>query len=213
MKFISSSIGRKLLVALSSIFLIGFLFAHLLGNLLFFKGPDAINAYSQTLHDYPVFLWFARIGLLTIFIIHMGLGLKLSLENRKARPQGYSKKNTVQASLASRFMATSGLVMLSYIVYHLLHFSLGLAHPELTSLPLDKLAQEDIYQMIILSFQKPIIVITYFIALFVTMLHLSHGIPSLFQSTGLSSASHRKKSNIWVVSWLSFSFLVIALSQ
>ena len=180
------------MVALSSLGLLFFLIAHLAGNLLVFQGPEALNSYAETLREYPALLWFARISLLGIFLLHMGLGLQLSIENRRARPKAYAYKNTVQASLASRSMALTGLVMLAYIIYHLLHFTFGFTHPEYAQLK-DSLNRPDVYSMVVLSFREAEIALMYLIALFLTLLHLGHGIPSLFQSLGLNSEALNRK--------------------
>ena len=201
-----SSVGRKFLVALSSLGLVLFLIVHLLGNLLLFQGAEAFNSYAVTLRTYPALLWFLRLGLLGIFLLHMALGLQLSLENRRARPVRYARTNTVQASLASRIMALSGLVMLSYIAYHLLHFSFGLTHPQYSQLK-DDLGRPDVYSMVVLSFQEAALVFVYVLALFFTFLHLSHGVPGLFQSIGWNSPSHIKAIKLLGKSFAMLLFL------
>ena len=205
LKLFTSSVGRKFLVAVSALGLVFFLIAHLLGNLLVFQGPEALNSYAVTLREYPAVLWFMRISLLGIFLLHMGLGLQLSLENRRARGKGYAHKNTVQASLASRSMALTGMLMLSYIIYHLLHFTFGLSHPEYFQLK-DNLGRHDVYSMVVMSFQDPMIALTYLIAVFFTLLHLSHGIPSLFQSVGWNNPTHSRNIKIIAktLAWLLF---------
>ncbi len=182
-KLFTSSIGRKYLVALSASGLVLFLIAHLAGNLLMFLGPDFMNSYAASLKSSTALLWGARIGLFSIFILHIVLAAQLRIENRRARPQAYAKQSTVQASLASRSMAITGMVMLSYVVYHLLHFTLGMVHSQYFDLK-DNLGRHDVYGMVVLSFQEPFIVAAYVVAIFFTLLHLSHGIPSLFQSLG-----------------------------
>ncbi len=184
-----SSIGRKALLSLSSVALVGFLIAHLAGNLLVFQGPEAINSYALSLRSYPILLWAARLGLLCSFLVHFFFALQLSIENRRARPQAYIYKKNVVASLASRSMALSGMAMLAYIVYHLLHFTFGVVHEEFFHLK-DQLGRHDVYSMIVLSFQNVEIVLAYLAALLLTLAHLSHGVPSLFQSLGLQ----RKKA-------------------
>ncbi len=185
----TSSIGRKLLVAISALGLVFFLFGHLVGNLLIFAGPEALNDYAVSLRSFPILLWMARVGLLSIFLLHLFIGIKLRMENRRARPQNYVYQGTIQASLASRSMALTGSVMLCYVVYHLLHFTFGIAHSE-NFLVKDDLGRHDVYSMVILSFRQPVIAIAYIFALFVTFLHLSHGIPSLFQSVGWNTPSN-----------------------
>ena len=183
--------------------------------MLVFFGADAINAYTVTLRDYSFLLWAARFGLVIIFLIHLGLGLQLTLENRRARPKSYAYQNTVQASLASRSMALTGLVMLSYIVYHLMHFTLGVVHSQYYHLK-DHLGRSDVYSMIVLSFQEPAITIAYMVSLFATFAHLSHGIPSLFQSLGWNAPAFHRYIRITglscaVVLFLGYSSIPISI--
>ena len=176
----------------SGLALVGFLVGHLLGNLLIFGGADALNSYAAGLRDYPGLLWAARVGILLIFLLHIFLGLQLSIENRRARPQKYRHSSTIQASLASRSMAITGLVMLSYVVYHLMHFTWGTVHGSYYQFQ-DELGRHDVYRMVVLSFQNVWITLTYVVALFLTFVHLSHGLPSLFQSTGLNKPALTQK--------------------
>ena len=182
-KFLFVSIGAKFTVAISAVALVLFLIAHLLGNLLVFGGPDAINAYAAGLREYPAFLWVARISLLSIFLLHLGLAIKLRIKNKQARPKNYVYKSTIQASLASRSMAITGMVMLSYVIYHLLHFTFGIIQPEYFQFR-DSIGRHDVYKMLLLGFQSHLVTISYLIALFLTFVHLSHGIPSLLQTVG-----------------------------
>ena len=191
-KLFTSSIGRKLLIAISGLGLVGFLIGHLIGNLLIFGGPDALNSYAVALQSYPALLWSARLGILVIFILHIFLGIQLSIENRRARPQKYRYTHTIQASLASRTMPITGLVMLSYVIYHLMHFTWGTVHGEYHHFQ-DEQGRHDVYRMVVLSFQNVWIATAYMIALFLTFLHLSHGLPSLLQSTGLNNPDFNKK--------------------
>ena len=210
-----SSIGRKLLVALSALGLVIFLVIHLSGNLLIFAGQDAFNTYSHTLKSLPLMLWSVRLGLLLVFLLHLGLSIQLIIENRRARPSNYRRKNTVQASLASRSMGITGTVMLSYIVYHLLHFTFGLILPENHDLT-DVQKRHDVYRMVVLGFQNPVIVISYLVAIFATMIHLSHGIPSLFQSVGwrsprASTLIRRIGKSIAMILFLGYSSIPLAI--
>ena len=122
---LSSSVGSKFLVALTGLGLTGFVYVHMAGNLLVFQGPAALNDYAQFLKDHAGLLWTARIGLVTLFIIHIGLALRLTIRNQAARPTRYVHEETVQASWASRHMALTGLVILAFVIFHLLHFTRG----------------------------------------------------------------------------------------
>ncbi len=186
MCFPKSSIGRKAITAVTGLILFGFVVVHMLGNLQVFLGQEALNGYAEHLEDLIFLLWPARIFLLITILIHIGVTLSLALENRKARPVSYAKKDTVQASLASRTMVLTGLIILSFIVYHLLHFTFGLTNPEASGL-LDMKGRHDVYSMVILSFQNYKISGVYILAMFFLCVHLSHGLASAPQSLGLNS--------------------------
>ncbi len=184
-KLFGSSIGRKAIMAVTGAGLTLFLIAHLAGNLLVFVGPEAINAYGAKLRELPAVLWGARIGLLVLFILHFGLAISLTLENRRARGSAYAYQSTVQASLASRTMILSGMMLLFYVVYHLLHFTLGGVHSEYYG-ALDEKGRLDVYRMVV-SFQQWPIAAVYIAAMFFMALHLSHGVASIFQTLGWNS--------------------------
>ncbi len=120
-----TSVGSKFLMSLTGLGLIAFVIVHMIGNLLVFAGRDALNSYAHMLKENGELLWLARGGLLTIFVVHVILGIRLTLANRAARPVRYQRDATVQASLASRHMLLTGLVLLAFILYHLAHFTLG----------------------------------------------------------------------------------------
>ncbi|MFO0876224.1 MAG: succinate dehydrogenase cytochrome b subunit [Gemmataceae bacterium] len=120
-----SSLGKKYVVAITGLLLTLFIIGHMAGNLLIYAGPDALNSYAQALKAKPPLLWGARIGLLVVFTIHLGLALRLAFENRAARPERYVYEDTLKASWASRHMVLTGLVILAFLLYHLAHFTLG----------------------------------------------------------------------------------------
>lgn len=120
-----SSIGGKTIVAITGLLLVGFVLTHMAGNLLIFVGRDWLNDYAHHLKSLGPFLWVARIGLLVIFVVHIGVSLQLNYTNAAARPQGYVYEETMQASWASRNMVWTGLVLLAFVLYHLAHFTLG----------------------------------------------------------------------------------------
>lgn len=181
-----SSIGRKSLMAVTGAGLILFLIGHLSGNLLMFAGQDAINSYAEGLRAIPALLWGARIGLIVIFTVHLALAISLRLENRRARGGQYAYNNTIQASVASRFMLTTGLVIFFYLLYHLAHFTLGWVHSEYFHLE-DNLGRHDVYSMVVLGFQQWYITAIYVLAQIFVALHVSHGLPSMFQTLGWNS--------------------------
>jgi succinate dehydrogenase / fumarate reductase cytochrome b subunit len=176
-------VGLKFLVALTGAMLVIFVIAHMLGNLQIYLGPNAINSYAENLQSMPGLLWTARLGLLAAFIVHIWGIAKLTLDNREARQAAYAEKQSRKATLASRTMVLSGLVLLAFVVYHLAHLTFGIIHPENFHLR-DPLGRHDVYSMMVLGFREPLVSIPYLIAMGLLGMHLAHGAASIFQSMG-----------------------------
>src|SRR5262245_24188803 len=136
----------------SGIALAGFIVGHLAGNLKIFFGPEALNSYSAFLKSLGELLWVARIGLLAMVGFHIWTAVSLTLENRAARPVAYANKTYIEASYASRTMHLSGVIVLFYIVYHLMHFTFVTVHPEFGHFT-DAQGRHDVYRMVVSSFQ------------------------------------------------------------
>lgn len=183
-RFWRSSIGGKVTMAVTGALLFLFLVGHLAGNLLLFNGPDALNGYAAWLKDNPGILWSARIGLLLVFLLHVATGIRLARINRAARALPYAREDTVRASYASRSMLMSGLVVLAYSAYHLLHFTLGVTHPGHFG-RVDAQGRHDVYAMVVLGFSEPLVVAAYVAAMVLLFLHLSHGLASMLQTVGI----------------------------
>ncbi|MGE3174441.1 MAG: succinate dehydrogenase cytochrome b subunit [Planctomycetota bacterium] len=179
-----SSIGGKVTMAVTGGLLFVFVLAHLAGNLLLFGGPQAIAEYAAFLHGKPAMLWVGRLGLLAALALHVATGLRLARANRAARPVPYAIDDTVQATFASRSMVFTGLTILVYLVYHLLHFTLGAVHGADFALRGQGHGGHDVYAMVTASFGHPAIAIVYAAAQIVLFLHLRHGIQSLAQTLG-----------------------------
>lgn len=184
-RFAKSSIGAKLLMALSGLVLTGFVLFHMLGNLQIFLGQDTYNAYAAFLQGTPEILWPARLVLLSAVGVHIFSGVRLSYLNRLARPQAYHQKSFVRATFTSRTMILSGSVLLAFIIYHLLHFTIGATDPAHFHL-LDAKGRHDAYSMFIYGFQNPMVAGFYIFAMLLLGMHLSHGVSSLFQTLGIS---------------------------
>ncbi len=176
-----------MIVAVTGVILILFVIGHLLGNLQIFLGPEWINGYAEHLRELGVFLWVIRGILLLVVLLHIYYTIRLAIENRRARPERYRRKDAVKATFASRSMVLSGLVLVAFIVYHLLHFSVRTTDARFSALPMDPLGHYDVYSMMVLGFQNPIVSGFYILAMFLLALHLSHGSSSFFQSLGLSN--------------------------
>jgi len=164
--------------------LIGFVVAHLVGNLQFFAGPHVINEYGTKLRHLPFGgLWVMRIGLLAVAVLHIVTTLMLVKANRAAKGAGYEFKAKVQSKIATRLMALSGIILLSYIVFHLLHFTTHTVSPEFANWKDGE--DYDVYRMIVAGFSNKAISIFYIVAMVLLAMHLSHGAASLFQTLGL----------------------------
>lgn len=211
LQFWKSSIGKKLIVAVTGILLVGFLIAHMLGNLLIYQGREALNDYAYFLHHFlhGAGIWVARAGLLAAFVLHIVATVALTRQNRESRDTRYAHEETVQAPKSSLIMIWSGLTVLGFVIFHLLHFTMPVA-PSLSGLkdPLDP-SRPDVYGMVIKGFQNPLVVLFYIIAISLLFSHLSHGIASIFQTLGLRTAKTRSAINklswaISIVLWLGF---------
>jgi len=181
---VRSSVGKKVIMAVTGLILFGFVIGHLLGNLTIFGGPDALNAYAKKIRDLGPFLWVLRSGLILAVILHIVSAVCLTLENKKARPNNYVVKKSQTTTYAARTMAVSGLIVLAFIVYHLLHFTFRVTHPAISNLS-DVHGHHDVYSMVVLSFQNGWLSASYIIAMVLLCSHLNHGFWSMFQSVGL----------------------------
>jgi len=185
--FYRSSIGKKMIVALTGVILMLFVIGHLLGNLQIFLGPRWVNDYAQHLRDLGPLLWAVRITLLVAVFLHIYFTVSLALDNRRARPQGYKKRDYIRASYASRHMVVSGLVVLAFVVFHLLHFTGRKFDPHFPLLKNDPLNHYDVYSMMVYGFQNYLVSGFYILGMWLLALHLSHGSSSFFQSLGLNN--------------------------
>ncbi|MDQ5980824.1 MAG: succinate dehydrogenase / fumarate reductase, cytochrome b subunit [Verrucomicrobiota bacterium] len=199
-----SSIGRKFLMAITGLVLVGFVVGHLVGNLQIFAHPDKINGYAHFLQSLGPALWGIRLFLLACVGIHVWAAIALVLENKAARgPEAYGVSQWLQAVFASRYMKHTGLVVLAFLIYHLAHFTIGAAQAGTfkTALPEYAMAGEfhllgfpivaggahvhDVYSMVFLGFASPVVSVFYIIAVGLLSLHLLHGVESMFQTFGL----------------------------
>ena len=204
--FYRSSIGKKMIVALTGVILMLFVIGHLLGNLQIFLGPRWVNDYAQHLRDLGPLLWAVRITLLVAVFLHIYFTVSLALDNRRARPQGYKKRDYIRASYASRHMVVSGLVVLAFIIFHLLHFTGRRFDARFPMLKNDPLNHYDVYSMMVYGFQNYYVSAFYLLGLFLLALHLSHGSSSFFQSLGFNDKklTPRLASGGRIFAWLLF---------
>ena len=197
-----SSIGRKFLMAVTGIVLVGFVTAHLVGNLQIFGAPDRINGYAHFLHTLGPVLWAVRLILIACAVIHVWAAVTLHLENYQARgSEKYAVNRWINAALASRYMRSTGVVVGAFLVYHLMQFSFGTGgtpfKTELAQWTMRTDAREfglplaakgavvdDVYSMMFLGFSNAYVSVFYVVAIGLLSFHLWHGTESFFQTIG-----------------------------
>lgn len=183
-----TSIGRKLVVAATGTLLLGFLLAHMAGNLVILQGPDALNAYAAWMQGHPL-LWGFRAFLLALFTIHILTAVRLARDNRAARPVRYRRRTGLKGLVPARFMLLSGILVLAFLIFHLLHLTARVAGPDLSGL-VDHQGRIDVYAGVVASFSDPLLAGLYLGALLLLGLHLLHAVESLFQTFGFNHESY-----------------------
>jgi succinate dehydrogenase / fumarate reductase cytochrome b subunit len=187
-----TSVGKKFYMAVSGVILIGFLVAHMVGNLKMYLGPEAFNHYAEFLREVgePVLprtvgLWIFRIVLLGCVGLHMLSAWQVYLQSRNARGGKYEKEESLSFAYASRTMRWGGVIIAVFVVYHILHFTVGTVHPDFV--------HGDAYRNVVLGFQNPLVVGAYTVAMIMVTFHVYHGLWSAFQTVG---ANHPKYNPI-----------------
>jgi succinate dehydrogenase / fumarate reductase cytochrome b subunit len=189
-----SSLGKKYIMAGTGAAMFLFVIGHLVGNLQIFLPPEHINTYGHFLQSNLEIIWPARIAMLTCIVLHIWSATRLTRENRAARPASYAAWEPTAASYASRTMLMSGLIVLVFIIYHLLHYtvlvqSINLTGKDFSTLT-DSEGHHDIYRMIVIGFSQPIVAIFYIFGVGLLCLHLSHGVSAMWQSLGWKKKSY-----------------------
>jgi succinate dehydrogenase / fumarate reductase cytochrome b subunit len=184
-RFYEAPIGKKAVMAITGVMLVGYVFAHLLGNLqIYSSDAEQINRYAGFLHNpaNAAALWAARSVLLLAVALHIIAAIQLWLQNRAARPVGYVKKADLPASYAARTMIWSGPIVGAFVIFHVLHLTAGKV------LELRELGPNmpDVRYNVITGFSNPWVSGFYILAMILLCLHLYHGMWSMFQSLGIS---------------------------
>lgn len=183
-QFYKSTIGMKVAMAVSGLILVGFVIGHMLGNLQIFLGPEAINSYAAMLKSNAALLWGTRIVVGGSILLHAYSAVVITLRNRDARPGAYVRKEDVASTFASKTIRIGGAVLLLFIVYHLLHLTLGLAHPNFS--------ETNVFRNVVLGFRVLPVTVVYIVAQLGLGLHLYHGFYSLTRTLGLHNAKYVK---------------------
>lgn len=176
--FFGSTIGLKVVMAFTGVILFGFVIAHMLGNLQVYLGPTKLDEYGAALRKLPALLWGMRIGLLAAAFLHVAAAWSLTRMNLTARPSGYARRENIASTYASRLMPWSGVTLLLFVVYHLLHFTIGTAHPDFV--------EGGVNHNFVTGLRVPAVSAFYILAMLALGLHLYHGAWSLLRTFGLS---------------------------
>ena len=180
--FFSATIVKKAVMAITGFILFGFVTGHLLGNLQVFLGPERLNAYAAFLKSNLEILWGVRTVLLISVIAHIVVTVQLYSLKTKARPVAYVRKDNAHSTTASRSMYLTGPMIAAFIVYHLLHLTVGVVHPDFSD--------TDVYSNVVYGFQQWPVSLAYVVAIGLLCLHMSHGISSMFQTLGIAHPRH-----------------------
>ena len=175
----NTSLGKKVVMASTGLILFSFVIGHLLGNLQVFSGADKFNAYAAFLKANPSLVWSFRLLLLLTVTLHMGTAALLTLQAWRSRPQKYAARRYLEAALTSRSMRYTGVLILLFVVYHLLHLTTGTLHQEFS--------QVDVFGNVLVAFSSTLAGAAYIAAVLGLGLHLSHGLWSMLQSVGVNA--------------------------
>jgi succinate dehydrogenase / fumarate reductase cytochrome b subunit len=193
--FLRSSIGRKIVMAVTGAILVAYVIVHMLGNLQVYMGPEGINAYGKFLHTFlhGAGIWLARAVLLAAVGLHIWSATSLTLTNRRARPIGYREQRWKESTYASRTMRWGGVIILLFVIYHILHFTTGSVHPNFIP--------GDVYHNFVEGFRDVPVSIAYIVAMIALGLHLRHGVWSMFQTMGVSHPRYMQAAHAlaWIV--------------
>jgi succinate dehydrogenase / fumarate reductase cytochrome b subunit len=183
---LSTTTGSKILVALTGLAMVGFLFGHLAGNLLALVGPDKYNEYAHMLISNPL-LVPVEIGLIAILLMHMGTAVSVVVRGRQARPQQYAVKKWAggpsRKTVSSTTMIVTGVIILGFLILHLRTFKYGPEYVDANT------GFRDLYRLMVEVFQNPAYVVFYVVCMVLVGMHLRHGLSSAFQSLGLMPKS------------------------
>ena len=182
-------------MALTGLGLLGFLVTHLAGNLIIFQGSSHFNAYADKLESMGPLLIIAELGLIAIFVAHIILAIKVTLENAAARPIPYQVKKTAgESTLASRTMMITGVLILIFVIFHVISFKFG---------PKKDHNDTVLWELVVKTFSNPVYAGVYVVFMLILGLHLSHGVSSILQTLGILKPHWRSNSRVVgaVIGW------------
>ncbi len=186
--FYRATVGKKIVMAVTAVILVGFVAVHMLGNLQIFAGAEKMNAYAAFLKSMPAGLWGTRLVVGLAALVHVVTATQLILLSLRSRPDRYARKRSLRAGYMSRTMRITGPLLLVYIVYHLLHLTVGILQTSFDP--------HDVYGNVIASFSSPAFVVPYIVAMAILGLHIGHGIWSAMQTLGLGASRLEKQLRV-----------------
>ena len=209
-RFYSAAIGKKIVMGVTGLIGVGFVMLHMAGNLLAFRGPEAINAYAHFLASTGELLWVLRLVLIGAVILHIIAAYQLTMQNRAARPLGYVKREPQVSTWGARTMRWTAVLLLVFIPLHIMHFTNPGWRPE------GIFEKSDVFTNIVMSFRIWWIMLFYVVSMFALGLHLYHGAWSSVRSIGASQPSsnpqHRTVAMaVTMIIWLGFTAVPVAV--
>jgi succinate dehydrogenase / fumarate reductase cytochrome b subunit len=200
-RFVGSTIGRKVVMAVTGAILFGFVLVHMLGNLQVYLGPEAMNNYGIFLRHFlhGTGIWVARAILLAAVVLHIWSATSLTLTSRRARPEGYRREKWKESTYASRTMRWGGVILLLFVIYHLLHFTTGTLH--------QSFIEGDVYHNFVAGFRNVWVSAFYIFAMLALGLHLRHGLWSMCQTLGVSHPRYIRMAHVGA--WIFAAIIVI----
>ncbi len=175
-----TTVGKKAVMAVTGVILFAFVVGHMMGNLLIYSGPEKLNGYARLLRVEPALLWGVRLLLLGSVLVHIVASVQLTVRNWGRRPIQYYVRHYREADYAARTMVWSGPIIAAFVVYHLLHLTFGIVHPDFIPM--------DVYHNVVTGFRVWPVSAFYIVAMVLLGFHLYHGLWSLFQTAGVPHA-------------------------
>lgn len=207
-KFWQSTVGKKVVMGVTGVGLLAFVFMHMAGNLQMFLGADVMRRYAELLRTSEELLWLARLGLLAMAVLHVIAAVQLTRINNAARPIGYAERTPQVSTFAARSMRWGGALLAVFLVYHIGHLTTGWFHEHLVHL--------QPYSNVVLGFRSPWVVAFYVIAMAFLGLHLYHGAWAAFRTLGLKKRSAeplQRQIALWfaIIVWAGFTVVPVAV--
>ena len=199
--FLASTVGRKIVMAVTGAVMVGFVFAHMVGNMQVYLGPEALNHYAVFLRTFlhGAGIWVFRAVMVTAVGLHAWTATTLTLDSWAARPQGYRLWRAKESTVASRTIRWGGVTLALFVTYHILHLTVGSAHGDFQS--------GEVFHNVVAGFQVWYVSAVYIAALVMLFLHLDHGVWSLCQTLGLQ---HPRYKRVVRVLSRAFALLIVA---